>query len=110
MTVEELISLNQMITDAVITVRKNGTALLDQLNIGCERGIEPRYPTMVPKEERYIGTLNIKNKKKAILVVILIAIIAIWPLKGLASLVTLYIFSGVVNLAIFTYRRKKGDK
>ena len=52
----------------------------------------------------------VKSKKKAILVVILIAIIAIWPLKGLASLVTLYIFSGVVNLAIFTYRRKKGDK
>ena len=65
MTVEELISLNQMITDVVITVRKDGSALMDQLSIGCERGVEPRFPTMVPKEERYIGTPNIENRKKA---------------------------------------------
>ena len=65
MTVEELISLNQMITDVVITVRKGGTALFDQLNIGCERGVEPRYPTMVPKEERYIGNQSIETKRKA---------------------------------------------
>lgn len=65
MTVEELISLNQMITDVVITVRRGGTALMDQLNIGCERGVEPRYPTMVPKEERYIGSICHETKKKA---------------------------------------------
>ena len=65
MTVEELMSLNQMITDATITVRKDGSALLDELNIGCERGIEPRFPTMVPKKEQYIGTLNLSDRKKA---------------------------------------------
>lgn len=65
MTVEELISINQMITDVVITVRKDGTALLDELNIGCERGEEPRYPTMIPKEERYIGNMCLETKKKA---------------------------------------------
>ena len=65
MTVRELISLNQMITDVVITVRKDGSALLDQLSIGCERGVEPRFPTMVPKDERYIGTPNMENRKKA---------------------------------------------
>ena len=65
MTVEELISLNQMITDVTITVRKDGTALLDELNIGCERGVKPRYPTMIPKEERYIGTINLADRKEA---------------------------------------------
>ena len=65
MTAKELIETNMMITDIEITVRKNGSALLDQLNIGCERGVEPRFPTMVPKEERYVGTPNMENRKKA---------------------------------------------
>lgn len=65
MTVRELIELNQMITDVTITVRKGGTALLDELNIGCERGVEPRFPQMVPKEERYIGNICHETKKKA---------------------------------------------
>ena len=55
MTVRELIELNQMITDAEITIRKDGTALLDQLNIGLAEGRKPPFPTKVPKEERYIG-------------------------------------------------------
>ena len=65
MKVKELIELNQMITDIEITVRKNGTALLDQLNIGLSEGIEPPFPTMVPTDERYIGTLNMCNRRKA---------------------------------------------
>jgi len=65
MTVKELIELNQMITDCEITVRKNGSALLDQLNIGPSEGIKPPYPTMVPKEERYIGNLSIETKREA---------------------------------------------
>lgn len=65
MTVKELISLNQMITDIEITVRKGGTALLDQLNIGCERGIRPPYPTMIPKDDRFIGTTNLADRKEA---------------------------------------------
>lgn len=65
MKVKELIELNQMITDIEITVRKNGTALLDQLNIGLSEGIEPPFPTMVPTDERYIGTLNMSNRRKA---------------------------------------------
>ena len=65
MTVRELIETNQMITDAEITVRKGGTALLDQLNIGCAEGVKPPFPKMVPREERYIGTPNMENKKEA---------------------------------------------
>ena len=65
MLVRELIDLNMMITDVEITVRKNGTALLDQLNIGCERGVKPPYPTMVPKEERYIGNISLSTKSEA---------------------------------------------
>lgn len=65
MTVRELIELNQMITDIEITVRKNGTALLDQLNIGPAEGIKPPYPTMVPKEERYIGNMSRSTKREA---------------------------------------------
>ena len=57
MTVRELIELNMMITDIEITVRKNG-GLLDQLNIGPAEGIKPPYPTMVPKEERWVGNLS----------------------------------------------------
>ena len=55
MKVSELIDLNQMIVDAEITVRVNGTALLDQLNIGCDLGKKPPYPTKVPIERKYVG-------------------------------------------------------
>lgn len=65
MTVKELIELNQMITDIEITVRKNGSALLDQLNIGPAEGIKPPYPTMVPKEARYAGNISIGTKREA---------------------------------------------
>ena len=64
MTVRELIELNQMITDAEITIRKNG-ALLDQLNIGPAEGIKPPFPMMVPKEERYIGNMSKSTKREA---------------------------------------------
>lgn len=65
MTVRELIGLNQMITDIEITVRKGGSALLDQLNIGPAEGVKPPYPTMVPKEERYIGNQSLSTKREA---------------------------------------------
>lgn len=65
MTVKELIELNQMITDIEITVRKDGSALVDQLNMGPSRGIKPPYPTMVPKEERYIGNMSLETKREA---------------------------------------------
>lgn len=65
MTVKELIELNQMITDAEITVRKNGTALLDQLNIGPAEGIKPPYPQLVPKEEKYLYSLSHESKREA---------------------------------------------
>lgn len=64
MKVRELIELNQMITDIEITVRKDG-GLLDQLNIGPARGIKPPFPTMVPKEERYIGNMSLETKREA---------------------------------------------
>ena len=64
MTVRELIELNMMITDIEITVRKNG-GLLDQLNIGPAEGIKPPYPTMVPKEERWVGNLSMETKREA---------------------------------------------
>lgn len=65
MTVRELIELNQMITDIEITIRKNGSALLDQLNIGPAEGIKPPFPTMVPKEEKYVGNIGIDTKREA---------------------------------------------
>ena len=65
MTIKELIELNQMITDVEITVRKDGSALLDQLNIGPAEGIKPPYPTMVPKEEKYIGNMSLETKREA---------------------------------------------
>ena len=65
MTVKELIELNQMITDVEITVRKDGTKLLDQLNIGPAEGIRPSHPTMVPKEEKYIGNMSLETKREA---------------------------------------------
>ena len=65
MKVKELIELNQMITDIEITVRKNGSALLDQLNIGLSEGIEPPYPTTVPISEQYIGNTSEFCRRKA---------------------------------------------
>ena len=65
MTVRELISLNQMIVDIEITVRKNGNALLDQLNFGPSEGVKPPYPVMVPIDERYIGTMNRCHQREA---------------------------------------------
>lgn len=58
MKVKDLIELNAMITDLEITVRKDGGLLLDQLNIGPSEGVKPPYPTRVPKEERFAGSLN----------------------------------------------------
>ena len=58
MTVRELISLNQMITDLEITVRRKDGKLLDQLNIGPSEGVKPPYPTRVPKDERYIDNVG----------------------------------------------------
>ena len=66
MKVRELMELNMMITDAQITVRVDGTSfIVDQLNIGCERGIKPPYPTQVPKEERYVGNQSLSCRKDA---------------------------------------------
>lgn len=61
MTVKDLIELNTMITDLVITVRIGGNLLLDQLNIGCSEGVKPPYPTRVPKDPRYAGNFNQSN-------------------------------------------------
>lgn len=58
MTVRELIELNQMITDVQITVRINGTLLLDELNIGPAEGEKPPYPTRVPRERRWAGSMS----------------------------------------------------
>ena len=58
MKVKDLIELNAMITDLEITVRKDGSLLLDQLNIGPAKGVIPPYPTRVPKSEKYAGSLN----------------------------------------------------
>lgn len=65
MTVRELISLNQMIVDIEITVRKNGNALLDQLNFGPSEGVKPPQPMMVPISEQYIGTMNRCHRREA---------------------------------------------
>lgn len=54
MTVRELIQLNQMITDAEITIRDNGIALIDQLNIGPSEGVKPPYPFRVPRKLEYV--------------------------------------------------------
>ena len=65
MTVQELISLNQMITDIEITVRVGGSALLDALFIGPAVGEKPRYPLTVPKDRRYIGNMSVEYRKEA---------------------------------------------
>ena len=57
MTVKELIELNNRICDIRIVVRKEDGALIDELNIGPDYGIKPKYPTQVPIEEKYAGTL-----------------------------------------------------
>lgn len=64
MTVKELIELNQMITDVQITVRKDHF-MFDQLNIGPAEGIKPPFPTMVPKEERWVGNISVETKREA---------------------------------------------
>lgn len=66
MKVRNLIELNAMITDLEITVRRDGGLLLDQLNIGCSEGIKPPYPTRVPKDERFAGSLNDEKHKDAV--------------------------------------------
>ena len=53
MKVRELIELNQMIVDAEITIRENGSALLDQLNIGLAEGVKPPQPFRVPRRPEY---------------------------------------------------------
>ena len=65
MTVKELIEINQFITDMTIEVRVDGNALLDCLHIGLDYGVEPPYPTMVPKSEKYIGSQSQSTKRKA---------------------------------------------
>jgi hypothetical protein len=65
MTVKELIELNQMIVDIEITVRKNGNALLDQLNFGPSEGVKPPYPMMVPIDERYIDNIGNSYRREA---------------------------------------------
>lgn len=65
MTVKELIELNQMITDVVITVRDNGSTLLDQLNFGPSCGEKPPYPTRVPTKAEYAGNLSDALRKDA---------------------------------------------
>jgi hypothetical protein len=65
MTVRELISLNQMITDVEITVRKDGNALLDQLNFGPSEGVKPPHPMMVPIDERYINNFDMAHHREA---------------------------------------------
>lgn len=65
MTVRELIELNQMITDIEITVRINGSALLDALFIGPAVGEKPRYPFRVPKERKYVGNMSFALRKEA---------------------------------------------
>lgn len=63
MTVRELIELNSYITDLEITVRLNGTRMLDQLNIGLHEGIKPRYPTRVPISEEYIDNFAVLDRE-----------------------------------------------
>lgn len=65
MTVRELISLNQMIVDIEITVRKDGNALLDQLNFGPSEGVKPPHPMMVPIDERYIDNIGNSYRREA---------------------------------------------
>ena len=56
MKVKELLELNQMIVDVSIEVRIDGSRLLDALKIGPAAGKLPRYPVMVPVDERHIDS------------------------------------------------------
>ena len=62
MTVKELMELNAMITDLVVTVRDGGL-LVDELHIGIGVGIKPPYPTRVPKHPKYAGSPNTFSDK-----------------------------------------------
>ena len=66
MKVQELVELNQMITDIVIEVRRDGCGLLDALHIGCAEGKEPRFPQQVPIDEKHMGSLTERKKAKYI--------------------------------------------
>ena len=66
MKVQELVELNQMITDIKIEVRKDGCMLLDALHIGCAEGKEPRFPQQVPIDEKHMGSLTERKKAKYI--------------------------------------------
>lgn len=61
MKVKELIELNQMITDVVITIRENGCLRLDEMHIGPAVGVKPPYPTRVPRKPEYAGGYNLHN-------------------------------------------------
>lgn len=63
MTVKELIETNQLITDVIIEIRLQGHVLIDCLHIGPDAGIIPPYPTMVPKDKKYVGNFSEEFKK-----------------------------------------------
>ena len=58
MTVRELIELNQMITDAEIEIRENGSRLVEVLLIGCAEGKLPPCPRKVPVGKNIEGGLT----------------------------------------------------
>ena len=62
MTVYELISLNQMITDIEIEIRDNHK-LVDVLLYGCAAGVKPTFPRKVPESPQFIG--NVSRQKEA---------------------------------------------
>lgn len=53
---------------------------------------------------------SIRSKKAMCIVAVLLAIVIIWPIKGLASLITLYVFSGIINLLLMPFCRKKREE
>ncbi|MBQ9787994.1 MAG: CDP-alcohol phosphatidyltransferase family protein [Lentisphaeria bacterium] len=55
---------------------------------------------------RYLVSAT-KSKRKMLFVFFVILTMIIWQLKGIAFWVTIYIFSGIFNLAIITFRKKK---
>ena len=62
MTVNELISLNNMIVDIRIDVRDNGI-LIDALRMGPHEGQKPPYPTRVPIKPEYAKNFGVTNNK-----------------------------------------------
>ena len=70
MTARELISLNQMITDIEMEIRRDGTRLLDCMLIGPAIGIVPRFPRTVPKTYELANdicaTMDKQRRKQAI--------------------------------------------